>query len=74
VTTFGFEDRLSTFSGKCEFETEKLLLATKTWTLKVPHTSAPGLLIQRDVQHLLLRDKSESTNIFGENISRVQRS
>ena len=55
----------------------------KTWSFKVPYAGAPDLLNQSDVQHLLLVDKSESTQVsiqsifannFGENISGVQSS
>jgi hypothetical protein len=58
-------------------------LEPKTWTFKVPSAGAPSLLIQSDVQHLLLGDKPESTevsvqsiftNIFGEKIGGVQSS
>ena len=37
---------------------KKILLATRTWTFRVSHASAPGLEFKSDFQHLLLRDKS----------------
>ena len=37
---------------------KKFLLATRTWTFRVSHASAPGLEFKSDFQHLLLRDKS----------------